>query len=100
MMALPAALVRLRLADEICGVAVPLVAQPALICFHYCWLGRGTADASAIPAILTYNIPTTLYLLYLGIEGGRVGLILWPAMALHALLSFLPARKGRSDKAR
>jgi hypothetical protein len=52
-----------------------------------CWPRRGLADANAISAILTYNALTMLYLLYLGVGGERVGLLLWPAVVLHGILA-------------
>jgi hypothetical protein len=40
----------------------------------------------------TYGLLVTLYLLHLGIRGEWVGLLLWPAVALHGLLTLLLAR--------
>jgi hypothetical protein len=40
----------------------------------------------------TYSLFVTLYLLYLGIRGDWVGPLLWPAVALHAVLTLLLAR--------
>jgi hypothetical protein len=42
--------------------------------------------------MLTYNVLATLYLLYLGIRGEWVGILLWPAVVLHAVLILLLAR--------
>jgi hypothetical protein len=100
LMAVPAVVVRLLLGDEISGAAVSLgrVAGFGLLSLGLaCWPGRGTTEASSVRAILTYNALTTLYLLYLGIDGGRVGLLLWPAVALHGILSLLIARKTRLE---
>ena len=36
-----------------------------------------------------YNLLITLYLLYLGIRGEWVGLLLWPAVVIHAALTWL-----------
>ena len=38
-------------------------------------------------AILAYNLLATLYLGYLGLVGASVGVLLWPAVALHLLLT-------------
>jgi len=43
--------------------------------------------------MLTYNSLATLYLLCLGIGGEWVGPLLWPAVALHGILSLLLARQ-------
>jgi uncharacterized membrane protein len=39
-----------------------------------------------------YGLLVTLYLFYLGIQGEWVGPLLWPAVALHAVLTLLLAR--------
>ena len=40
--------------------------------------------------MLFYSLLATLYLAYLGIGGERVGRLLWPAVAIHAILSLRP----------
>ncbi len=50
--------------------------------------------------MLTYNLLATIYLFYLGIVGKSVGVLLWPAVALHLLFTVLlaaervPARRA------
>ena len=39
--------------------------------------------------MLTYSALVALYLAYLGFAGGLTGVFLWPAAALHAILSIL-----------
>jgi hypothetical protein len=39
--------------------------------------------------MLIYNTLVTIYLAYLGIGGELVGILLWPAVALHAVLTGL-----------
>ena len=51
-----------------------------------CWPGP------PLIGMLTYSALIALYLLYLGIRGEWVGPALWPAVALHVVLSFLLAR--------
>ena len=46
---------------------------------------------SVTRAMLTCNLLTTIYLGYLGIVGKSVGVLLWPAVALHVLLTALLA---------
>jgi hypothetical protein len=41
--------------------------------------------------MLGYNLLATIYLLYLGIVGKPAGVLLWPAVALHLLLTALLA---------
>lgn len=46
---------------------------------------------SVTRAMLTYNLLATVYLSYLGIVGKSVGVLLWPAVVLHLLLTALLA---------
>ena len=46
---------------------------------------------SVTRAMLTYNLLATIYLFYLGIAGKSVGVLLWPAVALHFLFTVLLA---------
>jgi hypothetical protein len=47
---------------------------------------------SAACRMLTYSALVTLYLGYLGLAGGLTGVLLWPAVALHVILTALLAR--------
>ena len=49
---------------------------------------------SVTRAMLTYNLLATIYLFYLGVVGKSVGVLLWPAVALHLLFSVLLAAEG------
>jgi len=44
---------------------------------------------SVTRAMLVYNMLATVYLAYLGIAGKLVGILLWPAVALHVFLTVL-----------
>jgi hypothetical protein len=87
----------LLLGNELSGVSIPVarVAGMALIALGLaCWPGSG-ADSSlsrALRAMLCYSLLATLYLAYLGISGEWVGLLLWPAVVLHAILTTLLVR--------
>jgi hypothetical protein len=73
------------------GVVMGRVAGIALIALGAaCWPGSDTAKA--FWGMLTYSVLVTLYLAYQGIGGEWVGLLLWPAVALHAVLTFLLIR--------
>jgi hypothetical protein len=52
-----------------------------------CWPG-----ASALAGMLTYGSVTTLYLAVVGLSGQWTGLLLWPAVSAHAVLSLLLGR--------
>ena len=94
----PSLVVRLLLGADLAGVANPLarVAGIALLalgvaCFPGC---------TALCGMLTYNLLATLYLLYLAVRGEWVGLLLWPAVGLHIILTFLLVgvwRKARKE---
>jgi hypothetical protein len=46
---------------------------------------------SVTRAMLTYHLLATIYLFYLGVAGNSVGVLLWPAVALHLLFTVLLA---------
>ena len=89
----PSLVARLLLGAELTGVAIPVarVAGIALLALGVaCWPG-----STALCGMLTYIALATLYLLYLGIRGEWVGPLLWPAVVLHAVLTFLLAGAWR-----
>jgi hypothetical protein len=80
----------LLLGEELSGVALPVarVAGIALIALAVsCWPGPPRLG------MLTYSAAGTLYLAYTGFAGSSTGLLLWPAVALHAVLTGLLARE-------
>jgi hypothetical protein len=48
--------------------------------------------------MLTYSAAVTLYLAYVGFVGGLSGVLLWPAVVLHAILTTLLIWASRSDR--
>jgi hypothetical protein len=48
--------------------------------------------------MLTYSAAVTLYLAYVGVAGGLSGILLWPAVILHVILTALLIRASISDK--
>ncbi len=99
LMAVPSVVTRLLLGGEISGAGIPLgrVAGFGLLSLGMaCWpLAPPGNKAPALRAMLTYNALATLYLLCLGISREWVGPLLWPAAALHGILSLLLARQWR-----
>jgi hypothetical protein len=80
---------QLLLGEQLAGVAIPVarVAAIALIALGIaCWPGP------PLIGMLTYSALVTLYLAYLGFAGGLVGVLLWPAVALHVVLTILLGR--------
>lgn len=95
LLVVPSLVGRLLLSAELTGVAVPAarVLGIALIALGVaCW-----PDRPALCGMLTYGALVTLYLLYLGIRSKWVGPLLWPAVALHAVLTLLLARAWFTD---
>ena len=94
----PSLVGRLLLGEELSGIAIPVarVAGIALIALAIaCWPG------TPLIGMLTYSAAVTLYLGYLGISGEWVGLLLWPAVVVHAILTILLVRawfKGRQTE--
>lgn len=84
---------RLLLGGELTGLAVPVarVGGIALIALGMaCWPGPPLAG------MLTYSTVVTVYLAYLGFAGGATGILLWPAVALHVVLSISLGRTWRA----
>lgn len=65
-----------------------------------CWPGRQQVHRGSPPfwAMLTYNAMIALYLAYLGTAGHGGGLLLWPAVALHAIVALLLIWMWRRDQ--
>lgn len=56
-----------------------------------CWPGRPPAGTgtTAFRAMVIYNVLIALYLIYLGTAGHLRGVLLWPAVVLHAVVAGL-----------
>lgn len=84
----PSLVGQLLLGEDLTGIAVPVarVAGIALIALGVaCWPG---------PPLIGMLIYTTLvmaYLAYIGTRGEGAGPLLWPAVAVHAVLALLLA---------
>ena len=90
----PSLVGRLLLGEELTGIALPVarVAGLALIALGVaCWPGP------PLVGMLTYSAFVTLYLAYLGFAGGLTGILLWPAVVLHAILTALLIRRPTND---
>jgi hypothetical protein len=92
----PSLVSRLLLGEELVGVAIPVarVAGIALIALGIaCWPGGQRAG------MLTYSTAVAIYLAYLGFtSGASSGVLLWPAVVLHVLLSALLFRTLSSER--
>ena len=84
----PALVGRLLLGAELAGVAFPVarVLGIALIALGVaCWPG------TPLCGMLTYSAAVTLFLGYVGFAGRFGGILLWPAVIAHAILTALLA---------
>ena len=82
----PSLVGQLLLGEGLTGVAVPVarVAGIALIALGVaCWPGP------PIFGMLIYGALVTIYLTWIGIAGRSIGIFLWPAVALHVVLTVL-----------
>jgi Ca2+/Na+ antiporter len=99
----PAIAVRLLLGAEVSGVG-PLLGRCfgiALLALGLvCWPARPRAesDSRVIQAMLIYNGLIALYLAYLGTVEHLEGWLLWPAVALHAVVALLLVWTWRSER--
>src|SRR5512132_2082354 len=83
---------------ELAGVSVLLarVTGIALIGLVVsCWAG-----STALCGMFTYCALVTLYLAYLGIAREFSGILLWPAMLLHAVLTVLLTKSWFKERGR
>lgn len=80
----PSLVGQLLLGAELTGMAV-IIARVAGVAL----LGLGIACWPGPPKLgmLTYGAGVTFYLAYLGFIGEASGLLLWPAVILHAILT-------------
>jgi hypothetical protein len=96
LLVVPSLIAKLLLGTELTGVSIPIarVAGIALIALGVaCWPGR-----TAFCGMLTYGALATVYLGYIAIRGEWVGPLLWPAVVIHAVLTFLLAIAWSRDR--
>ena len=85
----PSLVGQLLLGEGLTGVAIPVarVTGIALIGLGVaCWPGP------PLVGMLIYSAAVASYLAYLGFAAGLTGIFLWPAVALHAILSVFLGR--------
>jgi len=91
----PSLVGQVLLGAELSGIAVTVarVAGIALI-------GLGVACWPGPPRIgmLIYSTAVALYLAYVGVSGDSSGMLLWPAVVLHAIIVALLVRASTGNK--
>lgn len=91
----PSLVGQLLFGAELTGIAVTVarVTGIALIALGVaCWPG------TPMVGMLTYSAAAMLYLAYVGYEGGSTGILLWPAVVLHMIMTVLLTRALKSKK--
>jgi len=86
LLVVPSFVGQLLFGAEFTGVAIPLarVLGIALIALGVaCWPGTHQVG------MLTYSALATLYLAYVGFAGDSVGILLWPAVVVHLIMTAL-----------
>ena len=91
----PSLVGQLLFGAELTGIAMTVarVAGIALIA-----LAVACLPGAQLIGMLTYSVAVTLYLAYVGFAGGLTGILLWPAVVLHVILTALLARASTSDR--
>jgi len=94
LLVVPAYVVKLLLGEEISGAAIPLgrLAGAALLALGVaCWFAHGDTQSRAarglVAAMVLYNFAAAALLAFAGVGLGLVGIALWPAVGLHAVMA-------------
>jgi hypothetical protein len=90
LIAYPPIVVQLLFGVDIDGIGITMsrISGIALIGLGVaCWPGNSAVQQ--LYGMLTYSTLAMLYLMYIGVRGEAVGLLLWPAVAAHAILVVL-----------
>ena len=91
----PSLVGQLLLGAELTGVALPVarVAGIALVALGIaCWPGPPRIG------MLIYSAGVALYLAYAGFVEGMAGVLLWPAVVLHVVLTALLTERRRVEE--
>jgi hypothetical protein len=85
----PSLVAQLLFGEELTGVAIPVarVTGISLVALGVaCWPGPARLG------MLIYNAAAALYLAYVGFAEGLTGIMLWPAVMAHVILTVLLTR--------
>jgi len=91
----PGLVAQLLFATGVAGAGVAygrLLGVALLALVIACWPRGDATPPAALLAVLVYNLLAALYLLWVG-----MGILLWPAVVEHALVTLLLAARMRAD---
>ena len=82
----PSFVTQLLFGQDVIGVAMALARVTGITLIA---LGVAFWPGPPLVGLLTYSAVVCLYLAYLGFAGGLTGVLLWPAVVLHVVLTAL-----------
>jgi hypothetical protein len=86
LLSVPSLVGQLLLGEELTGIAIPIARVAGITGLAIaCWPGP------PLLGMLIYSTLVTLYLAYVGSADGLTGILLWPAVILHVILTALLA---------
>jgi hypothetical protein len=99
----PSLLARLLFGSEMnaSGDLVGRISGLVMLCLALgCWPRAFEGeDRQALAPLIALSLLATVYLIYVGMGGVNVGVLLWPAAATHLILAILLARAWMSLRA-
>ncbi|MNP25785.1 hypothetical protein D3C76_1186070 [compost metagenome] len=87
----PSQVGQLLLGTELTGVIVPVAGIALIALAIVCWPGP------AMLGMLIYNAATTLYLAYVGFSAESRGVLLWPVVVVHGIMTVFLIRAMTSQ---
>lgn len=96
----PGLVAQLLFATGVAGAGVAygrLLGVALLALVIACWPRGDATPPAALLAVLVYNLLAALYLLWVGMARPPTGILLWPAVVEHALVTLLLAARMRAD---
>ena len=97
----PGLVAQLIFGAEVAGAGVAygrLLGMTLLALVIACWPHADAVPRPALHAVLVYNLLAALYLAWLGVAHRPAGILLWPAVAEHALVTLLLATRMRDSR--
>ena len=97
----PGLVAQLLFGAEVAGAGVAygrLLGMTLLVLVIACWPHADAVARPALHAVLVYNLLAALYLAWIGVAHRPAGIVLWPAVAEHALVALLLAARMRDAR--